>query len=107
MAFAHKLEKEKQPRVCFVGLDAATLNLIKPWVVEGKLPTFAKLMDEGCYGELTVEIPPVTVPNWPTLIMGKNTGKHGLVYFVRRKAGEKKHPSSTINGSSIKRSGRS
>jgi len=95
MASTQKPDGDKRPRVCFVGLDAATLDLVRPWVIEGKLPTFAKLMNEGCYGELTVEIPPVTVPNWPTLVMGKNTGKHGLVYFIRRRAEEIK--TSVIN----------
>lgn len=95
MVFAQEPDGERRPRVCFVGLDAATLDLVKPWVMEGRLPTFAKLMDEGCYGELAVEIPPVTVPNWPTLVMGKNTGKHGLIYFIRRGAGEVK--TSVIN----------
>ena len=33
-----------------VGLGGATFALIRPWARSGKLPTFARLMDEGSYG---------------------------------------------------------
>ena len=39
-------------RMIVVGLDGATFNLIKPWVAEGKLPTFARLLAEGAHAEL-------------------------------------------------------
>ena len=37
-------------RVFVIGLDGGTYDLIRPWVEQGKLPTFARLMDGGTWG---------------------------------------------------------
>ena len=37
----------KSVKLLIVGLDAATLDLINPWVAEGKLPNIAHLMGAG------------------------------------------------------------
>jgi predicted AlkP superfamily phosphohydrolase/phosphomutase len=71
-------------RVLIIGLDGATFDLIRPWVVQGRLPTFQRLMQESAWGELNVELPPGTVPNWPSFATGKNPGKHGLIWWVKR-----------------------
>jgi len=34
------------------GLDGATYDLVRPWVAQGKLPTFARLLDQGTAGDL-------------------------------------------------------
>jgi predicted AlkP superfamily phosphohydrolase/phosphomutase len=67
-----------------VGLDGATFDLIRPWAAEGRLPTFQRLMGESAWGELNVDLPPGTVPNWPFFATGKNPGKHGLIWWVKR-----------------------
>ena len=72
-------------KVVVVGLDGGSLDLIKPWIDEGRLPTFKRLMSEGVCGDLAVELPPVTVPNWPSFMTGKNAGKHGLTHWYTRK----------------------
>ena len=72
-------------RVLVIGLDGATWDLIKPWVDEGKLPTFKKLLCEGTYGTLKTTIPPITLPAIPSFMTGKNPGKHGITSFVRPK----------------------
>jgi predicted AlkP superfamily phosphohydrolase/phosphomutase len=75
-------------RVFAVGLDGATLDLIGPWVNEGKLPTFARIMRAGSYGRLRSTIPPVTGPAWASFMTGKNPGKHGVGDFLQRTPGE-------------------
>ncbi|MCP4361668.1 MAG: sulfatase-like hydrolase/transferase [Chloroflexi bacterium] len=77
-------QSKKRPRVLIIGLDGATFDLIRPWVAQGHLPTFKRLMAEGTWGELNVELPPGTVPNWPSFATGKNPGKHGLIWWVKR-----------------------
>jgi predicted AlkP superfamily phosphohydrolase/phosphomutase len=67
-----------------IGLDGATLDLIRPWVRSGELPTFARLMRQGSYGELRSVLPPLTAPAWTTIVTGTNPGKHGLVDFWAR-----------------------
>jgi predicted AlkP superfamily phosphohydrolase/phosphomutase len=70
-----------------IGLDGATFDLIKPWAAAGKLPTLAKLMQDGVTGDLESTLPPVTSPAWPTFMTGKNPGKHGVFDFIRPRAG--------------------
>ena len=74
-------------KLLIIGLDGATFDLIKPWAAEGKLPTLAKLMQDGVTGDLESTLPPVTSPAWPTFMTGKNPGKHGVFDFIRPRAG--------------------
>lgn len=67
-----------------IGLDGATFDLILPWVKEGYLPNFKKLMDGGSWGELESTMPPLTGPAWSSFITGKNPGKHGIFDFMCR-----------------------
>ncbi len=71
-----------------IGLDGATWDLIKPWVEEGKLPTFRKLMEKGVWGYLESTIPPVTIPAWVSLSTGLNPGKLGFSNFLYKKGYE-------------------
>lgn len=68
---------KERTRVLVIGLDGGTWNIIKPLVGEGKLPTIAKLMNNGCYGDLESCIPAVTFPAWKCYSTGKNPGKLG------------------------------
>ena len=74
-------------KVLVIGLDGSTLDLIKPWAQEGKLPTFKKLMREGSYGNLESTIPTITIPAWNCLATGKNPGKIGCFSFVQKAYG--------------------
>ena len=75
----------KKYKVMVVGLDGATYDLIYPWMLDGHLPAFSKLMDEGAWGELRSTIPPMTAPAWTSFATGKNPGKHGLYDWIQRK----------------------
>jgi predicted AlkP superfamily phosphohydrolase/phosphomutase len=74
-------------RVIVVGLDGATFDLIRPWVEQGKLPTFQRLLHEGASGPLE------SVPNqrsaaaWTSLATGLNPGKHGIYEFYEQPPG--------------------
>jgi predicted AlkP superfamily phosphohydrolase/phosphomutase len=87
-------------KVFIVGLDGGTLDLVRPWVEAGRLPNLGRLMAEGAYGDLAVELPPVTVPNWPSFMTGKNAGKHGVIHWFTRKKGLSEW--SLVSSSSIK-----
>lgn len=75
------------PKVLVVGLDGATFDNIKPWVEQGLLPTFARLLDRGVHGTLRSSVPPITAPAWTSFMTGKNPGKHGLYNFVEPQPG--------------------
>jgi predicted AlkP superfamily phosphohydrolase/phosphomutase len=74
-------------KLLIVGLDGATLDLIRPWAAQGHLPTLARLMHTGASGPLESTLPPVTSPAWPTFMTGKNPGRHGVFDFIRPRAG--------------------
>ncbi len=73
---------KKNPKVVFIGLDAATWTLIRPWMAEGGMPNLAKLMKVGVSGSLQSVLPPITPPAWTSFMTGKNPGKHGIFHFV-------------------------
>jgi len=39
-------------RQLIIGLDAMEWSLVERWAIEGKLPTFQRLLKEGIHGEL-------------------------------------------------------
>ena len=74
-------------KLLIVGLDAATLDLVNPWVGEGKLPNLAQLMKEGVSGRLASILPPITPPAWTSFMTGKNPGKHRIFHFMEAEPG--------------------
>jgi predicted AlkP superfamily phosphohydrolase/phosphomutase len=85
-------------KVIVIGLDAACLDIILPWIKSGHLPYLSALLSKGVYTELKSTIPPVTASAWPSLFTGKNPGKHGIFSFFRQKEGhQSKLVSSTDN----------
>lgn len=71
-------------KIVVIGLDGLHLDLIQPWIDEGKLPTFKKIIDHGVSGKLKSVIPPLTPTAWSSFATGKNPGKHGVYYFTVR-----------------------
>lgn len=69
------------PRLLVVGLDGATLDLVRPWAAEGYLPTLARLMAEGAAGPLRSTVPPVTAPAWISFMTGRSPARHGIFQF--------------------------
>jgi predicted AlkP superfamily phosphohydrolase/phosphomutase len=71
-------------KVLVIGLDAATMDLVKPWAAAGHLPELARLMGEG------VSAPLLSTPNmhsasaWTSILTGLNPGRHGLYVFSDR-----------------------
>jgi len=68
-----------------IGLDGATFDLIQPFIAQGRLPTFKKLMDSGAWSELRSTVPPVTASAWSSFMTGKNPAAHGLFDFMQRR----------------------
>ena len=77
--------QETAPKLIVLGWDAATWDLLSPWVAEGKLPNLAKLMQSGCYGSIRSTSLPVSPAAWSTIITGQNPAKHGVFDWFARK----------------------
>src|SRR3972149_5948592 len=79
--------EDRKPRVLVIGIDAATMDLVRPWAEAGQLPAFARLFREGTQGLLR------SVPNrnsaaaWTSMMTGKNPGKHGIFFFTEYQEG--------------------
>jgi predicted AlkP superfamily phosphohydrolase/phosphomutase len=71
-------------KVFVIGLDGVSFDLIMPWIDNGELPTFKRLMEHSAYGKLKSTIPPNSAPAWTSSVTGKNPGKHGFFDFVER-----------------------
>ncbi len=76
------MEKSLKGKVLVIGLDGATLDLIEPWVKDGRLPNLARLMKDGVYGVLESTIPPHTPVAWTSFMTGTKPGRHGIFDFV-------------------------
>lgn len=68
-------------KILVIGIDGATFDLIIPWVKEGKLPKFEKLLQDGVHGNLKSVPNMNSAPAWTSFATGKNPGKHGIFYF--------------------------
>jgi predicted AlkP superfamily phosphohydrolase/phosphomutase len=64
-----------------VGIDGLDPGLIHSW--RDELPTLSGLISEGGFGDLQSTYPPLTCPAWPTLVTGKQGGKHGVYGFTK------------------------
>ncbi|WP_339102615.1 alkaline phosphatase family protein [Haloterrigena salinisoli] len=64
--------------VYVVGLDGADWLLLRPWIEEGHLPAFSRILDDGVAGDLESTLPPVTFPAWKCYSTGKTPGKLGV-----------------------------
>jgi len=75
------------PHLLVVGLDGATLDLVRPWAAAGRLPVLKRLMDAGAWGALRSTVPAATFPAWTSLATGVNPGRHGVLDFTERVPG--------------------
>lgn len=72
-------------QVVVIGLDGATFTLLQPWMEQGHLPFLKSLVEQGVSGPLQSSTPPATVPAWQCFMTGKNPGKHGVPWFLKRR----------------------
>ncbi len=72
----------KSPRLILLGLDGADWEIINTFISQGKLPTFAKLKEEGTWGYLQSLDPSLSPMLWTTIATGKSPDQHGIVDFL-------------------------
>lgn len=80
--------KDGRTKTLVIGLDGATLDLVRPWAEGGHLPNLRRLMSEGAWGQLESTLPPVTAPAWASFMTGKHPAGHGVFDFFRGRAVE-------------------
>ncbi len=75
------METANPQRAFVLGLDGVPWDLIRRWTGEGKLPNFARLIEEGAAGPLSSTTPDETPLAWPTIATGVWPDKHGVYGF--------------------------
>ena len=70
------------PRILVIGLDAATLDLIEPWL--GRLPALAGLVSSGFTARFLSTPNMHSASSWTSILTGLNPGRHGLFVFSDR-----------------------
>ncbi len=88
---------DKQRKVIIIGLDGATLDIIRPMAEKGELPNLGALMEKGASGPLASTIQPITPQAWSTFMTGCNAAKHGIFDFIERVPSS--HDVRFVNGS--------
>lgn len=78
-------------KVIWIGLDGASVGFFDKFIAEGKLPTFARLREQGVFS-VSLPIPPCDTPtNWSALQTGAHTGTTEVVSFFTHVPGEPLH----------------
>ncbi len=65
-----------------IGWDGADWKVINRLVEEGKMPTLAKLIEEGTIGNISTLDPPFSPMLWTSIATGKLPFKHGVLGFT-------------------------
>ncbi len=85
-------------KVLLLGLDGATFDYMDPWLEAGDLPHLAELIARGSRAVLHSTFLPVTAMAWPSMLTGKNPGKHGVFDFRTRRPGSYELQPSLVRG---------
>lgn len=70
-----------------IGLDGASLGVVRSLAAAGRLPNLARWMSEGCAGLLASTTPPMSFPAWSSFATGLDPGAHGIFDFTQKVAG--------------------
>lgn len=87
VSIKEKIKKEiasNHTKVIIIGIDGLSLNLLMPLVKIGKLPNFAKLINNGAYGTLRTIYPIISPAIWTTIATGKSVNKHSIDGFLTK-----------------------
>ena len=62
-------------------MDGADYDVITEMLAAGRLPTLARMRDQGAFGPLRSTEPPITPVAWSTFLTGLEPGRHGIYNF--------------------------
>ncbi len=69
-------------RVVVLGFDGMDPEAVRILVDEGRLPHFARLIEEGAFGDLATLEPMLSPRIWTTVATGYEPARHGITDFV-------------------------
>lgn len=69
-------------RICIIGIDGLTWDILTPMMEQGELPTFSKMIRTGCKGIFDPADPVLFSPRiWTSIATGKTPDEHGITFF--------------------------
>lgn len=71
-------------RCLIVGMDGLDPRIVAALMKENKLPTFARLAQEGTFGSLQTSNPVMSPVAWSNIACGAGPGCHGIFDFLHR-----------------------
>lgn len=74
-------------RAIVIGMDGASMELIRLMVAEGQMPNLGRLMERGAWREVVGVFPTLTPPGWTALWTGSWPGTHEVMDFNIRALG--------------------
>lgn len=75
---AESADAASSPRVIVIGVDAASLNIMRPLAAANLIPNLSKLMKSGATGDFASIWPLRTPQVWTSIVTGKYPGQHGI-----------------------------
>lgn len=75
-------------RAITIGMDGASMELVRLMVAEGHMPALAGLMERGAWREVVGVFPTLTPPGWTALWTGSWPGTHEVMDFNIRARGK-------------------
>jgi predicted AlkP superfamily phosphohydrolase/phosphomutase/tetratricopeptide (TPR) repeat protein len=70
-------------KLLFIGWDGADWQLISPLLNSGRMPNLARLMQNGCFGNIKTLDPPLSPVLWTSIATGKRAYDHGITHFFK------------------------
>ncbi len=81
-SFGQEQSAARRPHVLVIGVNGMELDVIRPLILQGKMPNLASVIKKGAYGKLRT----VSAPNCPrvysTLFTSTKPEEHGVSGFV-------------------------
>jgi predicted AlkP superfamily phosphohydrolase/phosphomutase len=82
MGISRRLTEKSPKRVLLVGWDSADWQMIHPLIEQGLMPTTAKFLQDGAWGNLATTRPILSPMLWNTIATGKRPVHHGVFGFT-------------------------
>ena len=76
--------KAQIKRAVILGFDGMDPELTDRFVSQGKLPSLAKLREQGTFRRLRTTFPAISPVAWSSFMTGVNPGKHNIYDFLAR-----------------------
>jgi predicted AlkP superfamily phosphohydrolase/phosphomutase len=84
IAVGNPYKNAQSKRVVILGLDGLDPGLATRFMLEGRLPNFAKLAEHGVFRPLDTSVPSMSPVAWSTFATGVDASRHCIYDFLTR-----------------------